>query len=77
MVGIVAILARSGDPDSMAYLRTIWDRNPERREPVAMGLAQSPEGDNWDYLVRSVPILESMTAREVVRSTRVGRPGTG
>ena len=47
MVGIVAVLARSGDAASMAYLRTIWDRNPERREPVAMGLAQAPAGENW------------------------------
>ncbi len=67
MVGIVAILARSGDDSSMAYLRTIWDRNPERREPVAMGLAQAPHAENWDYLVRSLPILESATLREVVR----------
>ncbi len=67
MVGIVAILARSGDDASMAYLRAIWDRNPERREPVAMGLAQAPQGANWEYLVKSLPILESMTAREVVR----------
>ncbi|MHB9062548.1 MAG: HEAT repeat domain-containing protein [Pirellulaceae bacterium] len=67
MVGIVAVLARSGDPASMAYLRTIWDRNPERREPVAMGLAQAPEGENWSYLVRSLAILENHTAREVLR----------
>jgi len=67
MVGIVAVLARSGDDASMAYLRTVWDRNPERREPVAMGLAQAPHGDNWDYLVRSVPVVENSTAREVLR----------
>lgn len=67
MVGIVAVLARSGDEASMAYLREIWDRNPERREPVAMGLAQVPDGDNWDYLVRTLPILENVTAREVLR----------
>ena len=67
MVGIVAVLARSGDDRSMAYLRTVWDRNPERREPVAMGLSQAPHGDNWEYLVRSLPILESVTLREVIR----------
>ena len=67
MVGIVAVLARSGDEASMAYLRTIWDRNPERREPVAMGLAQAPQGDNWLYLLRSLPVLEDSTAREVLR----------
>lgn len=67
MVGIIAILARSGDDESMAYLRTVWDRNPERREPAAMGLAQAPHGENWDYLVRSLPILESGTLHEVLR----------
>ncbi|MHB8972936.1 MAG: DUF7133 domain-containing protein [Pirellulaceae bacterium] len=67
MVGIVAVLARSGDDASMAYLRTIWDRNPERREPVAMGLAQAPAGENWLYLVRSLPVLENKLAREVLR----------
>jgi putative heme-binding domain-containing protein len=67
MVGIVAVLARSGDPASMSYLRQIWDRNPERREPVAMGLAQAPEGENWEYLVQSLPILESVTLHEVIR----------
>ncbi len=67
MVGIVAVLARSGDEASMAYLREIWDRNPERREPVAMGLAQAPGGENWSYLVRSLPVLETATARVVMR----------
>ncbi len=67
MVGIVAVLARSGDDQSMAYLRTIWDRNPQRREAAAMGLAQKPRGENWEYLVRSLPILESGTLQEVMR----------
>ncbi len=67
MVGIVAVLARSGDDASMAYLRTVWDRNPERREPVAMGLAQAPGGENWPYLVQSLPVLEGVTAREVLQ----------
>ncbi|MFW6170063.1 MAG: heme-binding protein, partial [Planctomycetota bacterium] len=66
MVGIVAVLARDGDDQSMAYLRSVWDRNPERREPVAMGLAQSPHGENWKYLVRSLPLVESETLGEVV-----------
>lgn len=67
MVGIVAVLARSGDEASMAYLRTVWDRNPERREPVAMGLAQAPQGENWSYLVRSLNVLEDATAREALQ----------
>lgn len=65
-VGIVAVLARSGDPDSMEYLREIWKRDPDRRGMVAMGLAQQPDGENWDYLVRSLSLLEGAAATEVL-----------
>jgi putative membrane-bound dehydrogenase-like protein len=65
-VGIVAVLARSGTEQAMAYLRSAWDTDPEHRETVAMGLAQSPEGDNWDYLINSLPIVEGPAAREVI-----------
>lgn len=61
-VGIVAILARAGDAESMAYLRTAWERDPFRRSAVAMGLAFQPTGDNWPYLVRSLPLLEGNSA---------------
>jgi len=66
-VGIVAILARSGDDESMKYLRRIWSLDPERRPTVAMGLAQQPKGANWPYLVRSLRIVEGIPAREVLR----------
>jgi glucose/arabinose dehydrogenase len=62
-VGLVAVLARSGQDDAFAYLRKIWEQDPERRQPVAIGLAQAPEGDNWSYLVRSLPSLEPAAAR--------------
>lgn len=64
-VGIIAVLARSGDAESMAYLRRIWDEQPERRQAAALGLAQQPEGENWFYLVRSLPLLEAVAAREL------------
>src|SRR5688500_20341720 len=38
---------------------------PQRRQPVALGLAQAPEGENWGYLVRSLPSLEPAAAREI------------
>ncbi|MDA1049592.1 MAG: HEAT repeat domain-containing protein [Planctomycetota bacterium] len=69
-VGIVAVLARSGTPQAMEYLRSAWDTDPEHRETVAMGLAQSPEGDNWDYLINSLPIIEGEAAREVIVKLR-------
>jgi putative heme-binding domain-containing protein len=64
-VGIVAVLARSGDDASQAYLRKIWDASPERRQSVALGLAQKPAGENWVYLVRSLPVLEPAAAAQV------------
>ncbi len=69
-VGLIAVLARSGDLPSLAYLREIWERDPERRQAVAMGLAQRPNKENWDYLVRSLPILDGVAAREVLAKLR-------
>lgn len=65
-IGIVALLARSGHEEGMEYLRDIYRRDPQRRQAVAMGLAQSPGGKNWDYLVRSLPMLEGDAAKEVL-----------
>lgn len=66
LVGLVAVMARSGDPASMAYLREVWRRDPERRPAAAIGLSQRPDGENWDYLVRSLAILEGKAAQEVI-----------
>ena len=65
-IGLLAMLSRGKDPRAMGYLREVYDRDPERRQAVAMGLAQSPDGRNWDYLVRSIPLLEGDPAREVL-----------
>lgn len=66
--GIVAMLSQNGDADSLAYLREIWIRNPERRQAVALGLAQQPSDEDWDYLVRSLPVLESFAVGEVMEA---------
>ncbi len=66
--GIVALLTQHGDADALAYLREIWIRNPERRQAVALGLATQPNDENWDYLVRSLPVLESFAVTEVMRA---------
>jgi len=68
--GITAILARSGDEDSMNYLRAIWRRSPDRRPTVALALAQRPEGENWDYLVRSLGIIEPYAASDVMNQLK-------
>jgi putative heme-binding domain-containing protein len=64
-VGILAVLARSGDPASMGYLRKTFDESPERRQAAVLGLAQQPGGENWPYLLKSMPLLEPPAAREI------------
>lgn len=65
--GILAVLARSGDRRAFSYLRGVWDSEPERREKVALCLAQDPTGENWIYLVKSLPALESNAAIDVLQ----------
>jgi putative heme-binding domain-containing protein len=65
-VGIAAVLARSGDSESLAYLRTLYEQDPERRPAVALGLAQWPSEANWVHLVRSLEVVEGDAAREVL-----------
>lgn len=68
--GIVAILSQHGDESAQAYLREIWVRSPERRQAVALGLALHPNDENWDYLIRSLPVLESFAVPEVMNALR-------
>ena len=65
-IGIVAVLGQSRDPQAMAYLRQVFEAEPDRRVPIAMGLAQQPDGENWQLLVRSLPIIEGSAAQEVL-----------
>ncbi len=64
--GIIAMLSTAGDEQSAEHLRKIWRTEPERRAVVALALAQKPSGENWDYLVRSLNILDGSSAEEVV-----------
>lgn len=63
--GIVAVLGEAKDPEGMAYLREAFEKQPERRGELAMGLAQQPDGENWPLLLRALPIVEGMAAQEV------------
>jgi len=60
------MLATASDEESAAYLRSLWRSEPERRSIIAMALAQHPDGENWDYLVRSLNVLEDQAAIDVV-----------
>lgn len=66
--GIIAMLATAKDEASADYLRKLWRNEPERRGVIAMALAQNPDGENWDYLVRSLNILDEETSGEVVKA---------
>ncbi len=63
--GVVAMLATNEDESSQDYLRKLWRTEPNRRPVLAMALAQHPDGDNWDYLVRSLGVLEEAVVPEV------------
>ena len=64
--GIVAVLSQQGDQQSMTYLQTMWENEPERRSEVSLGLAESPEGENWSYLVSSLDDLDDSSGNEVL-----------
>ncbi len=65
-IGIAAVLGASGDPEAMAYLRVLYETEPDRRVPIAMCLAQRPDGENWPLLVSSLSIVEGAAAQEVL-----------
>ncbi len=66
-LGVIAVLARSGDPTSMDYLRKLWIDEESRRNEIAIGLAEQPAAENWPYLVTSLPALDDLTGREIVQ----------
>jgi putative heme-binding domain-containing protein len=65
-IGLVAVLSRSGDAEAMAYLRGLFEKQPERRAAIAMGLAQHPDGENWPLLIQSLGVLDGVAAQEVL-----------
>ncbi len=67
-IGIIALLAQAGDEAGLEHLRQLWRTEEQRRNDIAIGLAQHPDGKNWSYLVASLPILDDMVAREVIQS---------
>ena len=66
-VGIAAVLGRSGEEESLKYLRELYIHAARRRAPVAMSLTQHPEGENWAILVDSLRTVDGEPAREILR----------
>jgi putative heme-binding domain-containing protein len=63
--GILAVMAQTGTEESKAFLRQVWENEPNRRLVATLGLAQDPD-TNWEYLVRAVETMEGDAAREVL-----------
>ncbi|MDM4016077.1 DUF7133 domain-containing protein [Roseiconus lacunae] len=68
--GIVALLATSEESKAGDYLRELWRDEPDRRAIIAMALSVHPDGENWDYLVRSLSLVDYEAGMEVVRALR-------
>ena len=66
-VAILAMLARDGRDQAMAYLRNVYDREPRRRAEVAIGLAEKPDSDNWSYIIRSLTLVDREIAVEMMK----------
>ena len=65
-VGVIAVLGRSGDAQSLEHLRKIFREEPAQRDPVAMSLTQHPEGESWSYLVESLKTVRGTAAKKVL-----------
>lgn len=68
--GITAILSGQDDPEAGEYLRSRWRKSPDRRAAIALAFAQNPQEENWDYLVRSLGILEPFAIPDVCAALR-------
>jgi putative heme-binding domain-containing protein len=65
-VGILAVLGAADEPASQEHLRNIYGNEPDYRDPVAMSLAQHPDGENWKYLVDALRTAEGAAAQEIL-----------
>lgn len=65
-IGVAAVLGKTADPDAQAYLRELFEHEPDRRVALAMALSQRPSGENWSLLVGSLSFVEGAAAQEVM-----------
>lgn len=63
--GITAVLSQQDSDVAVEYLQQRWRKSPDRRASIALALAQKPTEGNWDYLVRSIGILELFAVPDV------------
>lgn len=63
--GITAVLSQQDDSSAIEYLQQRWRKSPDRRASIALAFAQKPSEENWDYLVRSMSVLELFAVPDV------------
>lgn len=68
--GITAVLSRQENDVAIEHLRQRWRKSPDRRATIAMALSQKPDERNWDYLVRSIGLLDLFAVPEVCNALR-------
>ena len=67
-MGAIAVLAQTGGEKPNEYLREVWRTREKYRNHIALGLAQQPDGKNWAYLVSTVPALDDLTGKDVLKA---------
>jgi putative heme-binding domain-containing protein len=68
--GITAVMSRQKDDKAIEHLRQRWRKSPDRRATIALALAQTPDERNWDYLVRSIGLLDSFAVADVCETLK-------
>jgi putative heme-binding domain-containing protein len=63
--GITAVLSQQDNAKAIEYLQQRWRKSPDRRAAIALALAQKPSEANWDYLIRSMGILEPFAVPDI------------
>ncbi|MFZ4081158.1 MAG: HEAT repeat domain-containing protein [Pirellula sp.] len=63
--GITAVLSMQTDESAMEHLRERWRKSPDRRATIALAMSQKPNEANWDYLVRSMGLLDLFAVGDV------------
>ncbi|MEI8212158.1 MAG: c-type cytochrome [Planctomycetota bacterium] len=66
--GITAILSQQDEPSAMEHLRQRWRKSPDRRASIALAMSQRPDEANWDYLVRSMGVLDLFAVPDVCKA---------
>lgn len=70
---IVTVISRSGEDKAREYLQQIFESYPERRQDVARVIADvalhgQQRKQDFELLLRSIPIVEGNDARQVLRA---------